>query len=422
MRMMAVCAALAASGCSLFENGTTSIDAPVVDPDAPTIDAPTVDAPPDGRLPDCCLPLTAAGQVAILETAVMRPGASSEIVAQGLAVDVAFLTSDVAPPSILEEMPGTPLGCKAWSYTPSQAAVAALGLDEGAVAIEVPSGSGTPLVPPCTYQPGLGYQCPHLATESAGGTIEATATAGVARLVDADVVFTAGNSLGRHVHIRGAQPAANNGVFPIVAVESATAITYANPGFVAGDLAPTAVHVNLAGAGPVPVAALAEPGPLADDATVMVRHVVGGGGHVPAFTATTGAASAGDHFTLPDADRDRLNAIPRDGQAFTIRCDAAACGAGSATASLLEIVTSDGPTAGLPATVLPPPVTRSVRVRCAVLGSTSVTVPATFAALLTPASAGATRVRASFQRIGLMGGVPPGVSVFAGHALVGYSP
>jgi hypothetical protein len=73
----------------------------------------------------------------------------------------------------------------------------------------------------------------------------------------------------------------------------------------------------------------------------------------------------------------------------------------------------------MPPWVLPPPTTKSVLVRCTGFG-TSITVPASVSAYLTPASSGATRLQTTFIRTGLDSpqvGEP--ITILAGHALIG---
>ena len=146
------------------------------------------------------------------------------------------------------------------------------------------------------------------------------------------VTYNEGNTSNRYVAISGASFAANNGVFPIIALASASTIVYFNPAAVAEtDFFGT--YVNLAAVGPTPWAA--DPGFLADDVRMDFVHTQGGGSDVPTFTATTGTGTVGDGFALAATELNRLNAIPRDGSEFTLTCAAADCPLESASGTIL---------------------------------------------------------------------------------------
>jgi hypothetical protein len=352
----------------------------------------------------------APGVLSLLEVAQLAPGTSGTFFGQG--IQARFVFEDVtAVAPVLEEQPGTFFGCKAWSYNAAQAVAAARGADEGPIQ---PSLAG---FPSCAFETGVGYTCLEAATASTGGMIAAGPQAGTATLSDADTTFTDANTLGRYVRIAGAPSATNNGLFPIVARVDANTIVYANPSMVAETLPATGTHVNMAGAGPTPAAA--DPGFLADSATLDFVHTAGGANSVPTFTATTGAGTVGDDFVLATAMLDLLDAIPTNGSSFTIGCDTTACPTGSATGSLLELVTTDTPTTGLSPFAMPPATTQSVRIRCLTIGATSVTVPVQYSALIM--GAGATRIEATFARVTLMTGSSTGTLSMSGHAVRGYT-
>lgn len=422
-RLALVIAAAGLGGCGLLELGTpepaprdapASIDAAVID--AAVIDAAVRDAP----MNDCCVPLvTYAGSIYVFEAKVLDPGPGATFFGQGIQAEIGFVSSDawLFPPPILEEQPGSPLGCKAWSYTPAQRA-AALGLDEGRVEINSPAATG--LLPACGFEAGRGYVCPEVATYGAGGAIAAGVgpLAGRALLTDPAVTFTAATTSDRYVRITGATSAANNGEFPIVGLVDAHTIAYHHPAFVAETIPAAGDHVNLAGVGPIPGAA--DPGFLADAAPLQVVHTAGGGGHVDGFATTMIATgSVGDGFTLAPAELAKLNAIPRDGAAFTLTCSPADCPSGSATGTFLHLVTTDGATGGRSPFAMPAPASRQVEIRCAALGVNAITVPTAYAGLIM--TSGATRIRTTLLRPTLVGGGPPNVRVVAGHAIVGYS-
>lgn len=374
--------------------------------------APEVDAPPDI---DAAAP-TFSGSISLLEVAVLNPGSGGTFFGQGPQVSIALASSADVPGPIMEEMPGSALGCKAWEYTAAQAAAAATGTDEGMVEFAL-TGTTPPMAPPCAFTAGVGYTCPHLSTAETGGVIAAGPNAGLATLTDTDNNFADSNSLGRYLRITGATNAANNGVFPIVSRPGATTLVYANAAFLPESLPTAATHVNVFGLGPIPNAA--DPGFLEDDNAVSVTLTAGGGNHFATFTSTTGQQTFGDDFTLATAELDKLNAIPKDGSAFTVTCAAQDCAAGSAAGTVLNIVTTDTATTGLSPFAMPLPTTRQVKIRCGVLGTSAITVPAAYSALIM--GSGATRIQASFIRGALLGGGPESVSVVAGHAIVGFT-
>ncbi len=418
-RWLVVAATL--GGCGLLEIGTPeAIDAgrpDAAEPDAAEPDAAEPDATPiDSRVADCCLSPLYGGTLDVYEAKVLAPGGAGGFDGQGIVARLRF-TSREFPDAQMEEQPGTPAGCKVWRYTLAQAAIAMPGLDQGPLLIRAPAG-GAPLVPSCSFAPG-GYRCPELATESTGGAISAGVGpfAGAAVLTDADVAYAAANSDDRYLEITGATTPANDGRFAIVGRVGADAIAYANPGFVAEALPATARHVNLGGVGPIP--GVPDPGFLADDASVDLVHTVGGLGGIPAFTATLPTGSVGDSFALAPAELARLTAIPRDGAGFTIACAAADCPTSAAAITQLELITTDAPTAGLPPSAMPPPVTQQIVLRCSVVGASAVTVPPAYAAWL--ATPGVTRIQATFLRASPMQTGQPDVSALIGHAIVGYS-
>ncbi|MBL8625313.1 MAG: hypothetical protein JNK64_28640 [Myxococcales bacterium] len=402
------------------------IDAPPVDIDAQDIDARVIDAPPpiDAREIDAPPAVTYSGTISVLEAALLNPGTSGTFFGQGVQIGISFNGSDQVPAPVMEEQPGTPFGCKAWVYDRNQAIAASLGVDEGPVQINSPAGSGTALYPTCSYQAGAGYLCPETATAGAGGTIAAGPAAGTATLTVSGVPYLPTNTTNRYVRITGATNATNNGVFPIALPATGGTIVYVNPGFVAETLPAASTHINLAGIGPTPSAA--DPGFLLDPTTLDFVHTSGGGGHIATFThSTPAAAGVGDDFALTAASTTLLNALPRDGSAFTIACDPASCAAGSAAGALLNIVTTNGTPSASPFDMPLPAMTngRRVQIRCAVLGAsgTSVTVPAAYSAFLTAAMTNnATRIQATFIRPTLMSTLNNTNSI-SGHAIVGFT-
>ena len=407
MKRLALIALVTGSlvACGGDDEGGTDVDAPNVDA---ATDAQDIDTPPAPSY---------FGSISLLEAAVLNPGTGGTFFGQGPQVSISLTSSADVPGPVMQEMP-TAIGCKVWEYTPAQALAAATGADEGTVAFAL-TGTAAPTIPTCAFSAGVGYTCPQTATAGSGGVISPSGTAGVAVLTDADNTFVDSNSLGRYVRISGATNAANNGVFPITARPSPTSLAFANPAFVAETLPAAATHINIYGVGPIPNAASPDPGFLRDDNQVTVTFTAGGGNHFETFTSTTGSQTLGDDFDLDMAELNKLNGIPKDGTAFTITCDAAECPLGSAAGTVLNIVTTDAPTTGLSPFAMPPPMTKQVKIRCAVLGSGALTVPAAYSAFLQ--NAGATRIQASFIRGALLGGGPDNVSVVAGHAIVGFT-
>jgi hypothetical protein len=349
----------------------------------------------------------------LLEVSVLNPGTTGTSFGQG--VEARFVFQDTASfPPVMEETPGSPLGCKAWSIPAAQAPLARTGIDEGTIQVT----GVTPAFPACTFLPNAGYLCPHTGTASTGGTIATGPAAGTATLTDLDVTFNAANTTNRYVNVQGATNAANNGTFPIVGLAGANTIVYGNPAMVAETLPATATHVNLAGVAATPM--VADPGFLSDADLVSFALTPGGGNHFAAFTVDAPATGGvGDDFSLSTAESNKLNAVPTDGSSFTVSCDSTGCPAGSAIGSILDLIATDGPTAGLSPFAMPPPTTTLVRVRCTQLGQAAVTIPAAFSALIQGANA--TRIQATFIRPNLMTGGPANVTAVSGHAIRGYS-
>lgn len=327
MRGVALCW-IVISGCTLYsESGD---DVPWPEDDAPQLDAPQLDAAVDAEI-DCCIvePMPVLhGQLELFEIEVLDPESGGSL-GQGPLGHVRFHFPELDGRPQLETSPGTPFGCKAWVYTPAQAAAAG-GRDEGTVLLSLP-GADPPVSAMCTFSDGIGYQCP---------------------------------------------------------------------------------------AASVVVAGLADPGLMPDQQAFEATLLGGGGNDVPPFTATN---DVGDDFVLPPAELAELEAIPRDGSSFAVACEAAVCTNASAIATLLEIVTTDAPTAGLPPTAMPPPVARQVVIRCAELALPGLTVPPAFSNLI--ATSGATRIQATFRRAKLAAPMPAiaNVVAFGGHGIRGFS-
>ncbi len=391
------------------DDGNTPIDASPIDGD-PT-DATEIDA----------VPVTYAGTISLLEAQVLNPGTSGTLFGQGIQASVVFTASDQVPAPMMEEQPGLPFGCKAWEYTPAQAAAATVGVDEGTVTFTLTGGQAQHNIPTCAHQAGVGYVCPHTNTAGTGGTVVVGGGGTATLTVGGSGPYNANNTAGKYLSIAGATNATNNGVFPIVASTSPNTVTYVNPGAVAETLPGTATRVNLAGVGPIPNAT--DPGFLDNDNAASFALTMGGGGHFADFTMTTGVGTVGDDPTVEAAEASKLNNIPLDGSELSVACSATGCPAGSASGTILNIVTTDGTIPGSAQLffVMPPPATKRVQVRCAALqgagAGQTITVPAAYMALIQ--SSGATRIQATLIRPTLMGSDP--VTAIAGHALVGFT-
>lgn len=362
-------------------------------------------------------PITYSGGISLLETKVLNPGTSGTFYGQGLRASIRFVTSTNVPAPTLEELPGSPLGCKAWEYTDEQALAATVGQDEGIVLLGASGGATPPRMPACVYTAGLGYDCPEVDTAGFGGTLARGAASGTATLTDLDQTFTDAGSHGRYVRIRGAAHAANDGEFPIVALADAHTLVYANAAVYPETLPVAASHVNVAGLGAIP--GVAEPGFLADENAMAFTLTPSGGGHFPLFTASTSPGGVGDDFTVDLPTRRLLNAMPFNGAPITLGCDAGSCGGGSATGMVVDVVTTDALTAGLSPFAMPLPTTERIEIRCVALAENHVTIPAAYSALLM--AAGITRIQTTLARPSLMGGGVANVSSSAGHALVGFT-
>ena len=274
--------------------------------------------------------------------------------------------------------------------------------------------------PPCGFTANVGYTCPFTGTASTGGVI-AAGMADLATLTDADITYDFDNVFGRYVSITGATSAANNGVFPILNLNPGDShtINYINRARVAETIPATGSHVNLAGVGPIPGAP--DVGFLRDTDDATFSLAPGGGNHLAMFRSTTLPGTVGDDFPLVAAEQAKLNAIPNTGAAFSITCDGPGvpppCGTASGT--VLDIVTTDASTAGLSPFAMPLPNTKRVEVRCAQLGTGTINVPAAYMASIM--TSGATRIQATFMRPTLMTGGPATVNSLAGHATIGFT-
>lgn len=384
--------------------------------DAPPGDGSRVDANLDG--PSVDAPIDAAplppfsGTISVLEVDALAPG-MAQTTGQGLRIRASFVNGMMLPLPVLEEnTAGT--SCAAWEYSAAEAAHATIGMDEGALFFQFSGGAGAaPQVPSCNYRAQVGYGCLDQATADSGGTV-ALSTGDTATFTDLGTTFTSANSLGRYLRITGSANPANDGLFPILAVNSSSTIQYVNAARVAEVLPGTANHINVAGVGAIPFAA--DPGFLADNVALTINHVAGGAGHFPAFTLVTQPPDQiGDDFMLDAGSMALITHIARDGQAMMFTCQGN-CFPNNAQYSEIELVTTDAPVAGLPPLAMPPPVTKQVRIRCSGPSTNPLVIPASLAAKLQ--TAGATRVQATFTRANVLEWPDPLVRAHVGHAIV----
>jgi hypothetical protein len=345
--------------------------------------------------------------------------AGAPALGSGLQIDLDFQRDADVPAPVVDDMPGSPIGCKVWDFTPAEAA--SVGLDQGTVTITAED--GVPVVPPCTYQPVFGYGC--TGDRGAGGEIGAGPMPSLWTLTQLAITDPM-EAVGSYVVISGAATASNNGAFPVLAGVGTSTVIFANPAGAAETLPPTATFAIVAGLGPIPGAPAG--GFLEDDETLTVTLEPGGDGLFEAFSAdfpASGIAGVGDAFVLDTESSTAIADIPMDGSEFSIGCSGPGGECGMALGNVLLITTTDGAIPpGAPPTFMPPPATRVISLRCASLGDGTVTVsPAASAQLM---ASGATRIRTTFLRVGFVqvsnSGDPPAAStIVAGHGVAGFT-
>lgn len=411
--------------CHLLENGvpaTCTDNLPTADggPDAP-VDAntnidgttPTPDAMPDGMVTP---PVTDhEGSISIEDLSIQN----DPELGHGLQVSISLTPLDPQAP-IYEEIPGSPLGCKAWVYDLTMGQIPPSTDDEGTVNI---TGAAGLTIPPCTFVAALGgYACIDVGSTGAGmisvtddSALGGAIPPGTALVQVAGATFD-GNDLGRYVSLTGGS-AANTGSFPIVGNGmTADTIIIGNPG-AATQAAFSGTYTTVAGVGPAP--APGEPA-LADSDTLNVAITPGGGNH---FSFAPANVMVGDAFTLDSTSQNAITNVPIDGSPITLSC-ATGCGAGSAFGSLIVMQTTDNVIPpGAPAYYMPPPAAKVGLVRCTGVGTGTVTVPA--AAMAAIQQAVPSRVRTTFFRVGYAPVANPdstnGINIIAGHAIAGFT-
>ncbi len=400
-------APLALTGCPSGDD-----DAP---PDAQT--EPPADAgadAPDAAV-DAGAATTATGIISVQDQVIHGFPAAGH----GLSVRADF-TAPGRPPDF-DEMPGQPTGCKAWLYDMQDDPPPAVAGDEGTVTV---AGTAAPVPDGCVFNGTDGYTCP-VASGRAAATV--TPMDAPAALYDLAGLALSGDDIGRHLRIAGdAEHPGNDGSFPILAVPAPTSAVVANAAAAAGAF--DASYTVVAGAGAAGLPLDSPRDPVRDDDRVTIG--IDPGGRMDLDFPDTAPIDAGDAFTLDAASDAVLGAIPVDGSAFSIGCSGAGGECNDAFASIIQLETTDGDTAGAPPFALPPSADRKVIITCASLGASGrVDVPAGATALLAAAHRASpiTRVRVAFMRDGFQQvsnppPLPPNpVRIVAGHQIVGFT-
>jgi hypothetical protein len=396
------------------------------------VDAAASDAPPGGDaasdapvdVPDAAPQVTYAGTLTLVEAQVLgpQPAPVNTIIAEGIQLGITFTDSATDIDPVFDTNPGGLFGCKVHELTPAQVVTAA-GANEGTVQFTVDNGGApaNPVYPPCVFVSGSGYACPDPSSSQALTALNSITLSQVnpqvsQLTVNGGTATFAGEDIGRYVKLSGTGTPfdASHVALPIIGLMSPTELILGAPAPAPVTTFTTGMMITLAGAGPQP--GLVDPGQLADGASATAVLTPGGGNHFPATTITY--ANVGDDFTMDAANADLLRTIPTDGSGFTIGC--ATCGTSIGT--VLSIVTTDTAVTGLGGTAMPAPTTKRVSIRCAEVGATSITVPASVSAYLM--TSGATRIQTTFIRatFGTPNPSNPGLQgVISGHAIVGFT-
>ncbi|MCP3138584.1 hypothetical protein [Pyxidicoccus xibeiensis] len=371
--------------------------------------------------PDSGTPVsTHAGTISIQDRRLL----GAPHLGHGLSLLADMSTAPRAPD--YDEAPGQLTGCKVWVYDIASDPPPRPAGDVGTLTIE---GTSASLGPACVFQEGAGYVCPTATGEGEVVLEHAVAGTGAppntARVSIGGAAFGPEDS-GRYLQLRGAPGA--SGSFPIVSVTSATEVRVAkapgtNPAPAAG------TYQVLAGAGPVPGTPGDEaPGdPLRDSDQVRVR--ITPGNDSPFQFPETTVAAIGTAFTADTATLGLLDHVPLDGRPFRLGCAGEGGHCGAAELTIIQLQTTDAPTAGLSPYALPPAKTKQVVLTCIQPGASGIVdIPAEASSLLAQAHAASpiTRIRTAFMRNGAAltkNPMPPDntVRVVAGHQLIGFT-
>jgi hypothetical protein len=223
--------------------------------------------------------------------------------------------------------------------------------------------------------------------------------------------------------VAGALHTTNNGDFPILDAASPNAVGVLNTAAQAEDF--RGEYTVLAGMGPTPSASFVAypPGPG------VSLHLAPGGVGAFAFP-DVGPVVPGGAFTVDDATRSLMVQVPLDGSPVALGCGGTGGHCDAATATVIRMTTTDGPTDGLSPTAMPRAVHEQVELQCATVGGDGIiTVPEEAMRLLSLSNGRSpmTRVRTAFMREGVAFGInpegmPPNrATVLVGRAILGYS-
>ncbi|MFP2903489.1 hypothetical protein ACLESD_00115 [Pyxidicoccus sp. 3LFB2] len=365
-------------------------------------------------------PSTHAGTISIQDRRLL----GAPHLGHGLSVLVDMSTAPRAPD--LDEEPGQLTGCKVWVYDMESDPPPRSAGDVGTLSIE---GTSASLGPGCVFQDGAGYVCPTAAGQGQAALEHAATGTGeppnTARVSISGAAFGP-DDWGRYLQLRSGVGA--SGSFPIVSVLSATEVRVAKaPGADSASAATT--YQVLAGAGPVPGTPEDEaPGdPLRNADQVHVRLTPGNDSPFQ-FPETT-VAAPGAPFTPDTATAGLLGQIPLDGRAFRLGCAGEGGRCGPAELTIIQLQTTDAPTAGLSPYALPPAKSKQVVLTCIQPGERGfVDISAEASALLARAHAASriTRIRTALMRNGAAltkNPTPPDntVRIVAGHQLIGFT-
>ncbi|NUP06768.1 MAG: hypothetical protein HOW73_12000 [Polyangiaceae bacterium] len=332
----------------------------------------------------------------------------------GLTVQIGF-TPLRAPD--YEEVPGSPLGCKAWVYEvgdPDNGLPIAT--DEGKVMI----GGLSPDPIECALLPDRGYVCP-VEGGDAPASILVIGNGLSSFTVTGDITFDE-THVGKYLRLSGATTPSNVGSFPIVGLDGDKTLLIAAPA--AAQESFDASFEVLAGAGPIPGAPV---DPLVGGETITVGIEPGGAEH---FDWVDAEVTAGGAFELDDATAATLSSVPLDGASVTFSCAGEGGACGKSDATVVRVSTTDGDISGLPLFAMPTAVGRQVEIQCADLSDAgTITIPAEAMELLAAANglSPITRVRTAFMREGVAvlsatEPLPPNpVRILVGHGVLGFT-
>jgi hypothetical protein len=358
----------------------------------------TPDANTGGDI-DAAAPSEYSGQILWVEaSSPMFPPQAGD----GMGVQAKFIKKTDKIPTVYEEIPGAPFGCKVTEYTGEE--YYSPGVDVGAVQL---AATGAPPMPPCNWTE-QGYQCVGLAGGADGVDIAVVdADMGIYSLTDPATTFTA-DEAGRVLALNGRAEATNNGMFPIIASGGDLGdhtLQFAGMGVV-DETGTTGTYATIAGI-PIPTGL---DDPLADDAEETLTITPGTG--TPAGEFNVANFAIGQSFTLDDATADLLGNVPLDGSEFAMGCDGAGGTCGDAMVSVVNITTTDGEVS--PTNPFPFPASKMVEVVCISVTGTA-TVNETASAYLM--NSGATSMRNSFLRVRLADQFPDNLDLFmaVGH-------